>query len=75
MDEQIDSINEKAEVELIKIEQEFKEKKKEIRRKKNAELRKYKEQQALKLGTMLCKHFNTYDIEDIIKRLSIEELE
>lgn len=71
MDEQINEIEAKAQEEMLKVEQEYKEKKKEIRTKKNDKVRKYKEQEALKLGMFLCKHFKTYDCEKIKSQLNL----
>ncbi|WP_213365597.1 hypothetical protein [Enterococcus lactis] len=35
------------------------------------ELKKYKEEQPLKLGMMLCKHYNCYDINEVLKKVSL----
>lgn len=71
MDVQINEVKEKAEAELLRIEQEYKEKKKEIRQKKNEKVRKYKESEALKLGMFLCRHFKTFDSEKIKEQLNL----
>ncbi|HAP6323894.1 hypothetical protein [Enterococcus faecium] len=67
------TIQEKAEEELMRIEAEYKEKRKAIKRKKNAELKKYKEEQALKLGTMLCKYYDCYDINEVLKKANLNQ--
>jgi hypothetical protein len=68
------TIQEKAEEELMRIEAEYKEKRKAIKRKKkNAELKKYKEEQALKLGMMLCKYYDCYDINEVKKKANLNQ--
>jgi hypothetical protein len=68
------TIQEKAEIELMRIEAEYKEKRKAIKRKKkNAELKKYKEEQALKLGMMLCKYYDCYDINEVLKKANLNQ--
>ncbi len=67
------TIQEKAEEELMRIEAKYKEKRKAIKRKKNAELKKYKEEQALKLGMMLCKYYDCYDINEVLKKANLNQ--
>jgi uncharacterized membrane protein YqiK len=69
------TIQEKAEEELMRIEAEYKEKRKKARlsAKKNAELKKYKEEQALKLGMMLCKYYDCYDINEVLKKANLNQ--
>lgn len=40
---------------------------------KNVELKKYKEEQPLNLGMMLCKHYNCYDINEVLKKVNLNQ--
>lgn len=40
---------------------------------KNVELKKYKEEQPLKLGMMQCKHYNCYDINEVLKKANLNQ--
>lgn len=67
-------IEAKADEELTKLEQEYKRKRKEINRKKNLDMKKYKHEQALMLGQKLCCHYETYDAKVILEKLGMEHL-
>ncbi|MBY6889355.1 hypothetical protein HYH68_16305 [Clostridium botulinum] len=69
----IDEIKSKAEEELNELVDDYKKKRKDIFRKKNLQIKKFKEQQAQKLGYLLFDFFETTDVNKVLEELKLQD--
>ncbi|MBY7065179.1 hypothetical protein HYI35_19070 [Clostridium sporogenes] len=69
----IDEIKNKAEEELNELVNDYKKKRKDIFRKKNLQIKKFKEEQAKKLGYALLDFFETTDVNKVIEELKLQD--
>lgn len=70
--ETVEEIKRKAEEEIELLTEEYKRKRKEIMRKKNADVKKFMEQEQKKLGKALLDYYKTTDINVVLKKLNLE---
>ncbi|EPY6472552.1 hypothetical protein ACWO4B_003249 [Clostridium sporogenes] len=68
----IEKIKSKAEQELNELTTDYKQKRKEILRKKNIQIKKFKEQQEQKLGHALFDFYDTTDVNEVLKKLNLQ---
>lgn len=69
----VEEIISEAEKELELLTEEYKRKRKEIMRKKNADVKKYLEQQQKKLGKALLDYYETTDVNVVLEKLNLEK--
>lgn len=68
----VEEIKRKAEEEIDLLTEEYKSKRKEIMRKRNADVKKFMEQEQKKLGKALLEYYKTTDINVVLKKLNLE---